>query len=115
MLDELLEKLLGETKELYNAARNKDFDKIGKVLETRQVTIADLASVINPDAPRSEFQQSLIAKIFEFDAKAAEKLKELSQAQSREASNFNKKAAGILKYNNGIYNLASGQLIDKRD
>ncbi|HEX2938763.1 MAG TPA: hypothetical protein VHO66_07590 [Ruminiclostridium sp.] len=113
-MDELLAKLLDETQDFYNAARNGDLEKIGESLEKRGHTIEVLRSK-GKITNRTPEQKAVIKEIIDLDAKATVKLKELAENRGKAASNFNRKASGLLKYNNSLYNFASGQLVDKRD
>lgn len=114
-MDELLNKLLDETKDLFNAARNGDLDKIGDALKRRGATIDALRSMGSLNANKTPSQKAVIEQIFDYDRKSKAKLKELFDNHGKELSNFRKKADGLLKYNTGQYNLMSGQLFDKRD
>ncbi|CDZ24899.1 hypothetical protein CCDG5_1801 [[Clostridium] cellulosi] len=114
-MDELINKLLDETKDLFNAARNGDLDKIGDALKRRETTIATLKSMGGLTPHRTASQEAVIEQIFEYDKKSRAKLKELFDRHGKEVSNFTKKADGLMKYNTGQYNLMSGQLFDKRD
>lgn len=114
-MDELLNKLLDESKDLFNAARNGDLDKIGEALKQREMTIGTLKSIGSLKLHRTQSQKAVIKEIFDYDRKAKAKLKALFDSHGKEVSNFSRKADGLMKYSSGQYNLISGQLLDKRD
>lgn len=114
-MDELFKNLLSETKDLYNAARNADFEQIGVTLKSRGKLISMLQGINFDAGSRTESQQEIINQILEYDSKAKKKLKELRDSRGSEAADFSKKADGLLKYSKSIYNLSKGRILDKAD
>ncbi len=113
--DSQLKELLEYTKALLSAAELGNSDEIGRQLESRQLSIETIKSAGGVIGTRSEERQALVNQILSLDKKACLIISKLAKEYGQTASDYQKKAAGLLKYSNDMYNLASGQLVDKRD
>lgn len=113
--DEQLKELLDYTKALLLAANVGDIDEIGRQLEKRRQCLDAIKSAVSVSVPHTETRKALIDELVLLDGKASCKIRELTQESSKTASNYGKKAVGLLKYNKEQYNLMCGQLVDKRD
>lgn len=113
--DAQLEELLNDTKALLCAAQRSNTDEIGRQLEKRRKCLDAVASAGGAAGAQTDKRKTLIREILLTDKKANERIKEYVKEFGKTASNYKKKAAGVLKYSYSKFNLSSGQLIDKRD
>jgi hypothetical protein len=109
-----LNELLGYTKALLFAANISDYDEIGRQLEKRRQCL-DAITLVDGNDLKTEAGKALISEITLIDGKACCKIRELAKECSESLSEYKKKAVGLLKYGNSLYNLTSGQFYDKMD
>jgi sialic acid synthase SpsE len=111
--DKNLNKILEATRELLDASKGADVEVIGLQLAKRQICIDALKSSGGVTGNRTAARQSLIDEIIKLDAQACGSIRERTHQLGLRLFKFKKKASGLLHYNNSLYNLASGQLIDR--
>lgn len=108
-----LKELLKTTRGLLNASKGVNIDEIGKQIAQRQICIDALKANGGLSSNRTAAKQSLIDEIMMLDAKACRSIWERKHEVGLQMLEYKKKASGLLHYNSSLYNLASGQLIDR--
>ncbi len=112
--DKNLEELMEATKALLNAAKGENVDEIGRQIAKRQICIDSLKAGGGISGNRTEAKQSLLDELMPIDREACAAIRDLMQKYGLKALKYKKKVSGLLQYNNSMFNLASGQLIDRR-
>lgn len=113
--DEQLKELLDDTKALLAAAQSGDSDEIGRQLEKREKSIDAVKAAGGAAGSQTEARKELIREILRTDALAKAEISKLVNKYAKTASDYQKKAAGVLKYSYSKFNFMNGQLIDKKD
>jgi hypothetical protein len=111
--DELFKTMWGLTKKLSVALEQGDSDEIGRVLNERQMTI-DIYDSIADKKPLTKDQLQILTEIIEIDKQAYISADSLVLNLKSKFLLLKKLNVGLLEYSKNKYDIASGQIVDKK-
>ena len=110
--NELYDRLLETTTEIFDAASVSDIDRLARAIEMRKPYVAKMSAVSKTE--RTQEEKEKINQIILLDKKADRLIKEIFQDYKETIKNSRVKYEAMLTYNNGRFDLTNGHLLDKK-